>query len=315
MISRCWPAMAWRIPPWCAAMVGALLATHASAAPVDLPPLWEPAASEQHIGKVVWHELATPDLATTKTFYGAMFGWTFRDVDAGLGAAGTGAQRQYAIALLDGHPVAGFAHRAAPSTQSAHPAWLSFFAVGDVDAAQSSAVAHGATVLVAPRTYGRRGRQAILSDPQGAAFAIIASPTGAAPDDLAAPGEWIWASLLARDADKDAAFYQDLFGYDVYDLPNPDGRAHVVLATDDLARASVNDMPDNLAQRHPHWLALIRVIDVAAAAAHARELGGRVIVEPHADRHGGQLAVVADPAGAVLGLMDWADLIAPGGSR
>jgi hypothetical protein len=30
-------------------------------------------------------------------------------------------------------------------------------------------------------------------------------------------------------------------------------------------------------------------------------------VEPRADRHGGQLAVVADPQGAPIGLMEWSD--------
>jgi predicted enzyme related to lactoylglutathione lyase len=36
-------------------------------------------------------------------------------------------------------------------------------------------------------------------------------------------------------------------------------------------------------------------------------LGGRVLVQPHIDRHGGKVAVVADPSGAHLGLMEWAD--------
>jgi len=36
-------------------------------------------------------------------------------------------------------------------------------------------------------------------------------------------------------------------------------------------------------------------------------LGGKVLVEPHMDRHGGQVAVIADPSGAPLGLMEWTD--------
>jgi len=30
-----------------------------------------------------------------------------------------------------------------------------------------------------------------------------------------------------------------------------------------------------------------------------------VLVEPHADRHGGKVAVIADPTGAPVGLMEW----------
>jgi len=30
-----------------------------------------------------------------------------------------------------------------------------------------------------------------------------------------------------------------------------------------------------------------------------------LLVEPRTDRHGGRIAVIADPAGAPLGLMEW----------
>jgi predicted enzyme related to lactoylglutathione lyase len=32
-----------------------------------------------------------------------------------------------------------------------------------------------------------------------------------------------------------------------------------------------------------------------------------VLVGPHIDRHGGRLAIVADPQGALFGLIEWAD--------
>jgi hypothetical protein len=36
-------------------------------------------------------------------------------------------------------------------------------------------------------------------------------------------------------------------------------------------------------------------------------LGGRVLVEPRIDRHGGKVAVVADPFGAPFGLLEWTE--------
>jgi predicted enzyme related to lactoylglutathione lyase len=177
------------------------------------------------------------------------------------------------------------------------------------------ALAHGAKILAEPRSYGRRGRQAILADPQGAVFAILASSSGDTPDVLAAPGEWIWSSLLVRDPDKDTAFYQSLLGYEVYDLPSADGREHVILSSDDFARASVNAMPDDSTHRHPHWLNFVRVLHAADAAAKAVALGGRVLVEPHTDRHGGQVAVVADPQGAPFGLMEWSEIAEQGSAK
>ena len=170
-----------------------------------------------------------------------------------------------------------------------------------------AAVAHGAKVLADARNYPARGRQAVFADPEGAVFAILASSSGDTPDFLAAPGEWIWSSLLSRDPGAEAAFYQQLFSYDVFDLASDDGREHVILSSDNFARASANAFPDESKRRHAHWLNFIRVASTAEAAAKVAALGGRVLVEPHEDRHGGQAAVVADPAGAPFGLMEWSD--------
>lgn len=297
-----------------ASAAGMLLATCAAAAP-DLGSAADAAYAQHHVGKIVWRELITPDLGGAQRFYGGLFGWTFRAADGAATTPVRDAPAEYLIAMLDNEPVAGLLGRPAPSPAPVQPAWLSFFSVTDVDEARRNALAHGARSLAEPRSVGQRGRQAVLADPQGAIFAILAARSGDPPDELAAPGAWIWHSLLVREADKDAAFYQDVFGYEVFDLPNPDGREHVVLASDNLARASVNDMPDDSARRRAHWLGFVRVLDVAAAATRARELGGRVLVPAHADRHGGQVALIADPQGAVLGLMDWVEPIDQGSAR
>jgi predicted enzyme related to lactoylglutathione lyase len=284
-----------------AALLGALLicAAPAVAQKAELPPLVSPASTEHHVGKVIWADLATPDLAAAKAFYSGLFGWTFRDIHFG--------KAEYAVASLDGRPVGGLVQRAAPSAELRQPAWLTFIAVRDVDAVKKTALEHGAMLVAEPRSYARRGRQAIFSDPEGAKFAILASSSGDPSDTLAGPGDWIWSSLLVRDADKEAAFYQTLFGYDVFDLPSDDGLDHMILSTDEYARAGVNTLHRDSSRRLPHWLNFVRVGDATDLSARAVALGGRVLVEPHVDRHGSKLAVVADPAGAPIGLMEWTD--------
>jgi len=79
------------------------------------------------------------------------------------------------------------------------------------------------------------------------------------------------------------------------------------LSTDNYARASTNDLARGSARRHSHWLNFVRVENAAASTAKVLALGGRVVVEPRMDRHGGMVAVVADPAGAPFGLMEWSD--------
>jgi uncharacterized protein len=269
------------------------------AAAFELPALNSPASTEHHVGKVVWADLVTPDLAAAERFYGGLFSWTFQTIHAG--------DSDYAVASADGRAVGGLFQKSIPAGEHRQSAWLTFIAVRDVDAAKRVALTHGAKVVADSRAYPARGRQAVLSDPEGAVFAILASSSGDALDFLAAPGEWIWSSLLSKDPAAEAGFYQDVFSYDVFDLASDDGLEHVILSSDDYARASANAFPGGSGRRHAHWLNFVRVDSTADATAKAVALGGRVLVEPHVDRHGGMVAVVADPAGAPIGLMEWTD--------
>jgi predicted enzyme related to lactoylglutathione lyase len=252
---------------------------------------------EHHVGKVIFVELVTPDLAASEHFYGSLFGWTFRDIKAGAS--------NYAEAYLDGQMIGGMVQKPVPAGEHRQPSWLGFIAAGDVDAVEKTALQNGAKVLREPHDVPNRGRQAVLTDPQGAVFAVLSSSSGDTPDVLAEPGAWIWSSLMTADPDTDAAFYQKLFNYEVYDTPAPDGAEHLTLATENYARASANPLPPNKPTLHPHWLNYVRVDDAVATAAKVQALGGRVLVSPRVDRHGGKVAVVADPSGAPFGLLEW----------
>ena len=269
------------------------------AAPLQVPAIVEPASQEHHVGKVIFVELVTPDLAAAKQFYAGLFGWTYRDIQS----EGT----KYAQASLDGRPVAGLIHKDVPAGEHRQPAWLSFFSVSDVFAAKKIALQNGAKVLYEPHNVPDRGQEAVFADPQGAVFAVLASSSGDPSDELASPGEWIWSSLITSDPDTGAAFYQKLFDYEVFELPATTGAQHLLLASDDYARASVNSMPADRPKAHPHWLNYVRVEDAVKMTAKVVALGGRVLVDTRDDRHGGKVAVVADPMGAPFGLFEWSD--------
>jgi predicted enzyme related to lactoylglutathione lyase len=280
-------------------MLGVGCSASATAAGFEPPPLADQPGTEHHVGKVIWAELITPKIREAEQFYAGLFGWTFKEQSSSNG--------HYALALLNGEPVAGLIHHPLQEGEKRQPYWLTFIAVQDVDAAERTAVGGGGKILVAPRTYPARGRQAVLTDPQGAPFALIASFSGDPPDYLAENGAWIWSSLLTRDPEAGIAFYQNVFGYDVFDLQSDDGLQHAVLSTDNLARASVNALPVDAMHRQPHWLNFIRVADATDTATKAVALGGSVLVPPRVDRHGGKFAVIADPAGAPFGVMEWVE--------
>jgi predicted enzyme related to lactoylglutathione lyase len=282
-----------------AVVVGMSAISPLMAQPLQLTPLVTPSSQEHHVGKVVLVQLVTPDLTVAKRFYGGLLGWRFRDLKLG--------GDDYAEASLDGQLVAGLMHKAVAAGERRQSSWLTFLAVRDVDATKKLAVANGAKVLLEPHTIPNRGREAVFSDPQGAVFAVLASSTGDPPDEMADPGEWIWSSLSTTDPDANAGFYQTIFDYEVFDLPADQGARHLMLASDNYARASANTLPANRPNARPHWLNYIHVEDVGASSAKVVSLGGRVLVEPRLDRHGGKVTIVADPLGAPFGLLEWPD--------
>jgi predicted enzyme related to lactoylglutathione lyase len=289
-----------RVPLLLAAMLSVAYGA-ALAAPPQLPAINDPATHEHHVGKVVLVELVTPDLDASKRFYSGLFGWTFRDSSAG--------KLEYSQAMLDGRSVAGLVHKDLPAGDQRKPSWLTFISVSDVDAAKNAAVAKGAKVLFEPHMLPARGKEAVLADPQGAVFAVLASSSGDAADELASPGEWIWSSLITSDVDAGAAFYQTLFNYEVYPVDDDgDGDSdHAVFASENYARASANSLPEKRPDARAHWINFVRVDDVDQAVAKVTQLGGRVVVDPRPDRQGGKVAVAVDPQGAHFGLMEWSD--------
>ncbi len=281
-------------------LCGSAAGLPATAAPPTLPPLLQPSTTERHPGKVILDQLVTPDLQAAERFYGSLFGWTFNALpDTSF---------PYAIARFGGREVAGLFQRSAPSDEHRQSAWLTFFSATDIDAVKAVAIQHGAHVLFGPRTIPDLGREAVLQDPQGAVFAVLASASGDPPDQAAADGDWIWRSLITPDPDNDAAFYQTLLGFDVYDVTaSATDPRHLILASGGYARGSVNALPASRPGAHPRWLNYIRVDDVAASSQKAAALGGRILVPPRLDHSGTRIAVIADPLGAPLGLMEWSD--------
>lgn len=146
---------------------------------------------------------------------------------------------------------------------------------------------------------------ALIVDPDGAPFGLIHAAGGDPPDYLPETGDWAWALYQSPDARRAAAFYQDLAGYDVLPDDRFPGTPDFLLATGGSIRASLVEIPPERGALRPDWLFFLRVRDVDAMLARVTALGGRVIMAPGAAAGPRQIAVVADPAGAPFGLLEW----------
>jgi predicted enzyme related to lactoylglutathione lyase len=123
---------------------------------------------------LAWSELSTPDEGVAQAFYGAVFGWE----PERLGEGDRNAPFVYTLEKIDGRPVAGVM-KAGAQREHLPSAWTAYFAVADADAIAGQASALGARV-VAAATDSPYGRMAVLADPHGAVFAVIALAAPAA---------------------------------------------------------------------------------------------------------------------------------------
>jgi predicted enzyme related to lactoylglutathione lyase len=115
-------------------------------------------------GAMVWTELQTGDVPRAVAFYEAVTGCTSETGPAGE-------LSEYTNFIVDGKPVAGAMK---PPMEGVPPFWMTYFKVEDVDLAVARAVELGGQVYAPAFDVPGVGRLAVLADPSGAAFSIMA---------------------------------------------------------------------------------------------------------------------------------------------
>ena len=192
----------------------------------------------------------------------------------------------------------------APREQPVFHGWRTLRVVGLALAAVAATLERGGRTLLARRDVSERGTLAVLADPEDAPFGVLRSSSGDPPDYRAEIGEWLWVGLYARDSGAAARFYADVFGYEIHERDDHPEVIEFALARGGYSRAGVDALSPG-SSADPTWLGFVRVDDVAAALDRARALGGKVLFEPEEGELRGELAVIADPFGAPVGLMRW----------
>ena len=115
-----------------------------------------------------------------------------------------------------------------------------------------------------------------------------------------APGTPCWVDLMTTDLDAGVAFYQALFGWEAERMDQPEAGGYTMLK---LGGKSVAGAGPQFQEGRPTvWSTYVSVTDADETAALAAKAGGTVMVEPMDVFDSGRMAVVADPAGAVIGV-------------
>ena len=259
-----------------------------------LPPLADPPTHLQLTGKFVWADLFAEDDKKAMQFYSDLLGWTWRTIGSGASA--------YHLAENNGIPVAGLVQRKRQQDDVSAGIWITYLSVPDAKASARKIASLGGKTLMPVVQVNGRGDFAIFSDPAGAPFGIARSDSGDPADFQSRLGDWIWIQLAVKDTLRSADFYAAVGGYDKIARWDVNSDDDLLLSAGGYARAGVSKVDDD---RPAIWVPFVRVADAADAAARALSLGATLLLPPRDDVPGGDLAVIADPTGAVVGLMTW----------
>jgi predicted enzyme related to lactoylglutathione lyase len=239
-------------------------------------------------GRFVWHELMTTDPQAAGAFYAKVLPW--KTQPSGM--------PDYTLWVSGKTQTGGLMAQPESARQAgAPPSWLVYIGTPDVDATTAAAERLGGRVLKAAADIPNVGRFAVLSDPQGAAFAVFTP--GSAPASSAPSTDFSWHELATSDLQGALAFYSELFGWvrgPAHDM-GPAGTYQLIEHGGTQVGGFYKLMD---ASKAPQWLTYIQVASVDKAAAAAKAAGGRVTQGPMEVPGGSRIAQILDPQGGAF---------------
>jgi uncharacterized protein len=247
------------------------------------------------LGRPVWYELMTTDVAAADKFYRNVVGWTSAPFD--------GSPDPYTIFKRGGDVgVAGLMRR--PDGMNAPPFWAMYFAVASLEDAVAHIERLGGTQLSPVIDVPTVGRLQMLKDPQGAAFYVIQpTPREERPETAPEVGEASWHELMTTDAPAALKFYSEIFGWQPSEEMDmgPMGKYHMFNRPHGMIGGMMNKPPE-MANVPPHWMIYFRVPDINAAVERIKANGGQILNGPMEVPGGDWVLNAMDPQGAAFSL-------------
>ncbi len=246
----------------------------------------------------IWYELMASDAARAEAFYKRVVGWTARD----SGVPGV----RYTLFEAPGMAVAGMMDLSScEAGGEAHPGWLGYIGVADADDAAARVTEAGGKVLRPAFDIPNVGRIAIVADPGGAAFGLLAPSMDAPPPadfgsrKLGHPG---WHELYAKDGEAAVAFYEKVFGWRNsrdFDM-GAMGKYRIFSTSGDRDAGGIMTAPPNAPVG---WGFYFMVEAIDAAAERVTSSGGSVVNGPMEVPGGEWIVLCRDPDGAAFNLV------------
>lgn len=256
---------------------------------LKLPPVTSPPTGVHHQGKFVWFDLLTDDVSLAKNFYGELFGWDFKK------------QGSFTVILNNSQAIGGMVEVQPKEGEKGTARWIPLLSVDDVDKAVAFVLKAGGTIHEGPVDMEKRGRGALINDPQEAPLLLVHSFDGDPPDRDPPIGSWLWIELWTDTPEDSLSFYQELGGYNSFN----ERKGYWILERDEKWRGGIRSVPYEEGFKTCCWIPVVRVRDATATSQQAEKLGGQVLVPPRDTNDGGSVSLIEDPAGALLIVQRW----------
>ena len=255
-------------------------------------------SADSVLGRPLWYELMTTDMAAAEKFYKPVVGWTTTPFD--------GAGMPYSMwTRSDGVPMGGL--MTLPDELKKHkvpPHWLMYIGVDKLEAAAAHATRLGGSTVSPVITVPDVGRMQVLKDPQGAAFSIY-EPSSApqSPEGPPQDGDTSWHELYTTDSAAAMSFYGELLGWKATESMDmgPMG-VYRMFGRSTQSMGGMMNKVDDMAHLPTAWLIYFKVDGADAAAARVKANGGAVANGPMEVPGGDWILQCTDPQGGAFAL-------------
>ncbi|MBX3044773.1 MAG: VOC family protein [Candidatus Kapabacteria bacterium] len=244
-----------------------------------------------------WLDLATTDPVGAKIFYSKVFGWETMDVPVGEDMV-------YTMLNLKGQPVAALSLM--PKEQAdmnMPPFWTSYIAVDDAAATCVKAERNAGKVVMPPMQVMDEGYMAILQDPEGAYVGIWQAMNMQGFAYYGETGSVCWFEEGCFNRENAIPFYEKTFGWS--STTSPMGKnLYTLFNLDEMMVAGMYEMTEEMKDIPAHWLPYFGVRDIDKALSVTEEMNGKVLMQKLFVEDVGYFAVIQDPQGGALGLLE-----------
>jgi uncharacterized protein len=246
------------------------------------------------LGRMLWYELLTTDVAAAEKFYTTVVGWTVKPFD--------NSPQPYRVWTRAGGAGVGGV-MPIPVGMKFPPHWGMYVGVSKLEETVAHVEQLGGSALSGVIDIPKVGRMRTMKDPQGAAFSLleVASPERQ-PEVEAEMGGVSWHELYTNDAGAAMTFYAALFGWRLTGTGDMGAMGIYRMFGRAFTLGGMTNKPPAMAQLAPFWGFYFRVPDIHAAAQLVKANGGQVMNGPREVQGGDWIVNCLDPQGAAFSL-------------